>query len=473
VTCNATTPGAPGDKTWYFYDKRGLNTFTVRGIASGGVANAKGEVLETRFDAFGQVVETLAYSARVSIGGSQLRGNVQSALNALTYNAASDTRRQFSYDVRGLLSKSIDATGATSTFSYTAFGQLYRENRFVDTTAAAMVQHDYDSRGLETKRTDFNALGTVELRSVSRTYDAFGRVVSSTDANNIQTTFTYDRIGRQLSQSHAGGLGSETISTAYDAFSRVVSQTNANLKTTTFEYSDLARTFKVVSPEGVTVTTTHDRFGQTVKLVKGPEMSTFVYNRDGDLVSKQEAGWYDTTYVYDALRHLVSTTDGTGCAVAYSYDAVGRVLTRTQDPGGAGHPPLTTTYTYDAQGRQLTVTDATSKVTAMSYDTEGRLVKVVKDPAGLKLETTYAYDSRWPPDHGHRSSHHRRRAQDRIHLRRARPPYRRNPAGRLHADVHVRQERQPRFVNRRNAAVTRYAYDQDNQLRFSVDALAT
>ena len=387
------TGGAGGNKTWYFYDAQGRLTFTVRGIESGGVKNALGEVAETRYSAFGQVTDTLAYTGRITIAGTQTRANVQTALNVLTFVAASDTRRQFTYDRRGLLTSSMDAEGVVNNYNYTAFGQLLQEQRAVSTSAAMTIQHAYDKRGLETSRID--AYGVVGLaRSTSQVFDAFGRITSTTDGNGAVRTFVYDRLGRQVSHSQVVEGRTDTWSSAYDAFSRMVSQTDALGKVTDLAYNDASRTLTVTSPEAVVTVTTYGRHGQTVSVKDGTnQTTTYTYNDDGQLLTVTDPlGNVLVDNVYNERGLLLRTFNATGDVVDFRYDAVGRVLRRIED-AGTGKLNLTTTYTYDGQGRRVSVSDPTGVATSFTFDREGRLTQQAIDPAGLNLRTSYTWDA--------------------------------------------------------------------------------
>ncbi|MGH8049496.1 MAG: hypothetical protein ACREPB_02430, partial [Arenimonas sp.] len=396
---------AAGNKTFYFYDSEGNQIFVVKGVAQDnagitGVQNSYGEVTETRYNAFGQVVQSMAYTGRIQIPVPGDRASIESTIS--TFKAVTDftantidTRRQFVYDQRGLLKESIDALNKKTTYSYTAFGQLNQEIRTVgDSATSVTIQHNYDKRGLETSRTD--GVGTSIARTSSQTYDAFGRAISSTDARGGATSFTYDRLGRQITRSlnvTAEGVSrTETMATmAYDAFSQMVSLTDALNNTTTYQYSDFHRRLIVTSPEGVIVTTIHNRFGQTVTVTDGNNATTsYAYDKNGFMVSSTNALNQTTHYTPDVRSMLYESTDATGRKVRYSYDAVGRVLTRSDDPTGLN---LITTTSYDGQGRQVKVTDASGRITTMSYDQEGRLLQTAQDPSGLNLRTSYSYDA--------------------------------------------------------------------------------
>jgi YD repeat-containing protein len=468
-----------GNKTWYFYDADGRNTFTVRGVVNGaGLKNALGEVTETRYSAFGQVTDTLVYTGRIAIGGTQTRADAQAAINVLTYVAASDTRRQFTYDQRGLLATSLDAETALTQYTHTAFGQLSQQQRGVGTAALTTTQYSYDIRGLQTGRTD--GVGSTVVRSVSQAYDAFGRVINATDARGTISSFSYDRLGRQLGQSETVDGRLEVTSATYDAFDRVLTQTDALGKITSYVHSDSARSMKVTTPEGVAITTVHNRFGQTVTVSQvladaTTAVTTYTYDKNGALISTVDATGNTATNTYDVRGLLATSTDASGRQVAYTYDAIGRALSRIEDQG-TGKLNLTTTTSYDGQGRQLTVTDASGRVTAMSYDREGRLLQTAQDPSGLNLRTAYTYDVLGrqitvTEAFGTATARSVNYVYDVLGRRTSETV---DPgAGHLNLTTSYVYDANDNVVTRTDAGgnLTRYSYDEANRLRFSVDAL--
>jgi len=392
---------AAGNKSWYFYDSRGRATFVVRGVAdTNNVANALGEVTETRYNAFGNVIDSIAYTGRITFATPGDRASVDAAINALRAAgvSATDSRRQFTYNTRGQLASITDAESALTQYSYNGFGERSRESLAVGTTAATTIDYTYDRRGLLRTRTD--AAGTSLQRGVSQSYDAFGRVKTATDARGATSTFTYDRLGRQITRSLTVQGRAEVWTTAYDAFDRVTSVTDPLNKTTTYVYSTANRTVTVTTPEGVAVTTTYNRHGQTVTATQTlPDGSTATttqtYDRDGHLKTIKDALNQTSTNEYDVRGLLAATVDASGRRVELRYDAAGRVLQRIEDPG-SGKLNLTTTYAYDGQGRQINVTDASGRVTSQQYDREGRLKTFVLDPGTsphLNAATTYTYDA--------------------------------------------------------------------------------
>ncbi|ATE70871.1 putative Ig domain-containing protein [Lysobacter capsici] len=466
---------AAGNKTWYFYDASGRPTFVVKGVAdASGVANAQGEVIETRYNAFGEAIETTAYTGRITLATAGSRDSVATAITTLAYVAASDSRRSVSYNHRGQVIGSVNAENAATRYTYNAFGERIREVSAFGAPTALTVETDYDRRGLATARRE--GVGSAVARAQGWTYDAFGRVTTAVDARGIATTYSYDRLGRQLTASQTVMGRQELVSTSYDAYGRVLSVTDALGRTTTSAYDTANRTTTVTTPEGVTVVTTFNRHGQQVNVATPLPGGTFantsyLYDRDGNLKSTTDALGRADSNEYDVRGLLSATVDRTGRRVELRYDAVGRLLQRIEDPAGLA---LATTYRYDGQGRLSEVTDASGRKTAYSYDREGRLTQVAADPAGLNLRTVYTYDAlgrQITVTEGAGTAQARTIQYDYDALGR-RTAERLDPAG-LNLITSYAYDANDNVVRRTDATgnVTRFYYDEADRMIYTIDPL--
>lgn len=385
-----------GHKTWTIHDTAGNRKFVVRGVEdAAGVDNARGEVTEVRYNAFGEAIDTLVYEGRIVLAQPGDRASAVAALAQLVALEGRSNHTRFDYDVAGRLVWQSDVGGLDTYFGYNRFGDLtYSSRQTTDGAWLSEQSHYYDRRGLRVGTDEY--ADSAQDRQTRVTYDAFGRVVSATDARGAVSEYAYDRRGRQISVTLRDVGGQDpTTQVAYDAFDRVVSRTDAMGRTTQYAYSDSARSTTVTSPEGVAVTMIHDAFGQQVEtrqtLPDGSiAIQRWTYDNRGLLVRATDALGHDTVQTYDARGQLLRTTDATGRSVAYAYDAAGRVLRRIEDPDGL---QLTTRYSYDGAGRQLEVIDAAGRVTRMQYDRAGHLVELARDPDGLNLRTQYTWDA--------------------------------------------------------------------------------
>lgn len=374
---------ANGNRTVYVYDADGRLTHTV---------NALGEVRETVYNVLGETTAVVAYGARlapaflIGLTGGQATAELRSAMLMLA-NPSKDSRTSFTYLRNGALETSTDALGKVSIFGFNTFGEQVSRLTPIAAGVALLVETSYDHRGQVSS--EVRDSGGINQRSVSR-YDAFGRLVTAVDANQVSRSYAYDRNGRLLLATD--GL-QRTSATSYDAFGNVLTQTDPLGQTTHYSYTAFNRQISVTTPEGLVTVSSFDSQGRRITLRDAQGATTsYRYDFDGNLVGSTIAeGELDLSgiRIYDAAGRLTDSIDAAGRKVHYDYDAANRLLKRRVDPDGLN---LQTVYQYDAKGQQLQVTDAAGVVTEFEYDLGGQVSKQTVDPQGLRLITQYTYD---------------------------------------------------------------------------------
>jgi len=452
---------ANGNATRYYYDEAGR-------LAA--VINALGEAIAYQSDVFSNVVQTTVYASRVAAGtlAALVGGSLTDAMRTLLdqLRSSDDRITRYDYTARGELSTVTDALGFTTATATNAFGEITGVTQQLDKNGrTSTTTYTYDRLGQQTTQTtDAGGLNLV----TQAIYDAFGRVIESIDANGIHRSQRYDRNGQRIVLTD--GNGGKTQFT-YDAFGHVLSQTDANGATTRYSYSAFDRQVTMTTAEGIVTTTQYDAFGAVTRIRDGNgNVTHYRYDRDGQLTMVIDALGNVTQQAYDKAGQRIETTDARGTQTAYRYDAAGRVLTRTVDPTGL---KLTTTYAYSALGEVIRVIDPAGVVTETRYDANGQTVAVIVDPEGLRLTTTFEYDGAGntvvvTEGAGSNAQKVTQYAYDN--------------AGRLLGTVvdpnglalttHYTYDGNGNTVARTdaNGAVTRYVYDAANQLALTVDA---
>ncbi|SFO54359.1 YD repeat-containing protein [Variovorax sp. PDC80] len=454
----STTDGN-GNKTLFFYDTNGQLSHSV---------NALGEVTERQYNLFGQLEATLQIGTRLTSaaltalgGGGLLTTANTTAFNALK-NTALDSKQSFTYTVRGQVSTAKDALGNTTTSSYNAFGERTGVTQDLGGGAQRVQSMSVDRRGLVTGTvTDASGINVI----TSAVYDAFARLVRSSDDNGNVHQQSYDRLGRTVSTTDALN---KVRTTTYDAFDRVLTQVDALGRTTSYTYDNALRTVIVKTPENVTVKTTYTRQGQKLSVLDGNNVTTtYAYDKNGNLLSTTSGGSVASS-TYDRTNRLIQTKDANGNLVDLTYDAANRVLTRTVDKTGLN---LVTTYAYDAKGLQFNVTDPNGTLTKIVYDLEGQVTRKEVDPTGLNLVTQYSYDAEGrvlttidPTGTTTQYVYDKlgRRVQERI-----------DPAG-LNLTRSYTYDKGGNVTSATDAnnQVTRYVYDSEDRLVFTLDPAA-
>lgn len=467
-----TSTTTPGNQTaLFFYDPAGRLTHTV---------NALGEVAETRYNALGQVTAELRYGSRLDLSsvaahqGGLLTPGLSTLFEGL--RTSGDSVVSHAYNTTGTLAATTDAINRTVSYSYNAFREATASQRTVQSHVVENTT-EFDRRGHQVSSTlDARGIGAISQRN----YDAFGRLVESTDANGYISRFAYDRVGRVVTTTDPSGA---TNGSTYDAIGRVLTQVDALGNTTAYRYDTAARSMTVTTPDGFEVTSIQDALGHTQSIIDGNgNTTTYTYDLDGNLLSTAVGM---TTYSYDADYNVITTAaplitgqseydennrlirslDANGKAIVYSYDRANRLLSRAVDPDGVN---LVTTYGYDAKGQRISVTDPRGVVTQTGYDLAGQVFTQVVDVGGLNLTTTFGYDaaghtldvvspggtrtSYTYDGLGRRTSSHT--DTDGLNLV---TNYRYDVKGNLTSSVDP------------NGNVTRYVYDENDRLIFTVD----
>ncbi|NKZ39876.1 LysM peptidoglycan-binding domain-containing protein [Oleiagrimonas citrea] len=382
-----------GQTTWTVYDADGRVRYRIRGMAdASGTLNAQGEVVEYRYDAFGDVTQTLAYAHRLALpsGFAPTEAGMEQGAATLT-DATHDGHDVYRYDTDGRLIEHVDGDGYVTRYGYDAFGDRTSETVPQDATHTSTNRYTFDALGRRISSVE-DVAGV--HRVTSATYDALGHLSSTTDGRGVVTHYRYDGLDRETSRALTVDGTARVVRTQYDAYGRVLVHTDALGQSTHYAYDEANRTVTVTSPEGVTLSTQHNREGQTIAVTDAAGHATkYRYDADGRLVQTERADGSVEQASYDADGHRIRTVDGDGRSVVYTYDAAGRVLSRTTDPDGLA---LTTRYVYDGRGQKLSVTAPDGMVTTYDHDADGNVMTQVEDAGDAShrnLTTTYTWDA--------------------------------------------------------------------------------
>lgn len=189
------------------------------------------------------------------------------------------------------------------------------------------------------------------------TYDARGRILTSTNSFNDTTTYTYytataftgagpSAVGFTIGdlQSITGPTGLVTTFNTYDKLGRILQRTDAKGIVTVISYTPRGwiNTISVTPPGGTVRTTTYsyDNIGQV----------TGVSNPDGTTLS----------FAYDSAHRLYQATDARGNSVTYSLDGAGnRIGEQLTDPSGTLLRSIRRAFDDLNQMQQMQIQDTT------------------------------------------------------------------------------------------------------------------
>ena len=214
-----------------------------------------------------------------------------------------------------------------------------------------------------------------------------GLLSTNITASGIISDYTYDALGRQVSEIDGRGNVTEIC---YDEKGRVVQTLDGAGNATTYTYDALGRRTSVTDPNGMTVTTAYDAEGHVISQRGATYPVDYTYDEFGNKVAMmcyREEGTENgdiTRWFYDEATGLVTNkvyADGKG--PSYTYTPDGKLATRTWARG------VVTTYTYDNSGALTnTVYSDDTPTISMVYDRVGNMLSAVTDGVCTNL---YAY----------------------------------------------------------------------------------
>jgi YD repeat-containing protein len=410
VTASANDP-----VTYNVYNGAGELSYTI---------NPMGYVSETRYDATGKVIETLAYANAVStaseasalqagtalswlsgtVGGTS-GSNPDSSAQATLYLYDAAGRRVFTvlqngtvaqvtgytYDANGnVLSKAV--YGSTLTVSgnqslssqFTTASVVNTVAGFTSLHATTMV-YDGDNRVLYT----IDALGDVTQNS----YDGAGRLIETQQYANpiiLPSTVNASTIAAAISAA-GGSTGERVSSTTYNSQGQVLTSSDALGVNASYTYNALGQKTSYANRDGDTWNYSYDAAGHLV-LTQSPPVTVGSYSTSNGLqtISSQ---YLFTTSTYDAFGDVVTSSQGygtratsiTGASTTSStYDTLGHTIHATN---ALGH---STTTTYNALGEAVVSQDANGNLTYSVYNADGQLTDSVD---GNGYITAYNYDA--------------------------------------------------------------------------------
>ncbi len=242
----------------------------------------------------------------------------------------------YTYNSRGLPATVVEPSTQTTTLSY---DDAQRLSSTADPVGTINLARDADGRVLTV------AEGS---KTLTRVYDALGRLTSYTDGDGNVIGYTYDDIGR-LTKLIYPGTPPKEVNYAYDTAGRLSTVTDWANRVTTYSYNAVGQVTGTLRPNGTKQVRAYDDAGQLIQLTElAPDGTTVIYS-------------------------------GT-----HGYDAAGQLTAETLFPG-IGPMAANSTQTFDADNRLLTHNGA-----ATTFDADGNLLTVA---SGL-LPDAYTYDAR-------------------------------------------------------------------------------
>ena len=251
-------------------------------------------------------------------------------------------------------------------------------------------------------------------------YDSNGNIVKTIDALGTESVFTYNKndqlISTDLHRVDAlNGVDSHEITLyEYDGRNLVTKEINALGDSSVYVYDGNGNLVSKTDADGYVTQYSYTALDLVKKInYNGAKEVSYQYNKVGELVQMDD--WTGTnTFELDLLGRLQKMTDHKGNTVSYTYDAVGNQTGITYPDGSKTRSFYdavynltsvidaekgTYAYVYDAANRPVKLTYPNGWIEQYTYDAEGNLLKTVDtDPFQLynktpKVKYEYTYDA--------------------------------------------------------------------------------
>lgn len=426
-------PGAMNARTYHYEDTRFPLALT-------GVTDENGDRIGTytyRVSGLAETTQTGTVGNTTTITYTPTHRTVTNPLGKDTiYRYANDGTRQRITEVDGVATASC--VGTDTSISYDTAG-------YKDSTTDArgfVTSYDYNSRGLETRRTE--AVGTPEERTTltewhpdyaletrietpllltELSYGGDGLLDSRTEtdksshaAGSRTWTYSYYTTGPETNLLHTidgprtdvadittyeyndrglvsritNALGHQTDITAYDNWGKPASVTDTNGVVTTLTYTSRGW-LDTVTVDGTAVTDfDYDETGQLagVTLPNGVS-SSYVYNDAGQLIEISNSLGEEVHFTLDAAGNIMHTSVlASDSTLMFQQQQVFDELSRLRNALGNGGQDYA--HNYDLNDNRSVSDDALNNVTSRVFDPLNRLASVTDALTGL---VQYAYDA--------------------------------------------------------------------------------
>ena len=243
---------------------------------------------------------------------------------------------------------------------------------------------------------EYQAVDT-ELEQVTKryTYNVFWQPRTITDANDNESHYAYDGLGRLYrwyfpSPDGAGINEDDYEQYAYDKKGNRTAIKKRNNAYETTQYDALDRPITSSLTGEMDIHTQYNLLGGMVRQQRGAFPSIInTLNGFGDVVRQQQFlknVFLTTQMTYDKAGRVTSLTYPDNKKIRYHYDAQGR-LTHIVDPQGDN----LLQQTFQAQGQLAKKVRLNNTTTTFEYDSLGRPISLAHDVSGTAYDIEYGF----------------------------------------------------------------------------------
>jgi RHS repeat-associated protein len=252
-----------------------------------------------------------------------------------------------------------------------------------------VTQTGYDANGRVLTVTEGVGTGAVSVTQTNA-YNPNGTLAYVVDANNNQTSYTYDGFDRLIRTNfpsstkgvNASNSGDYVEVQSYDANGHVLQSRLRDGNIIGFAYDNLGRLVSrtpqtnQISPYDYQVVYDYNLLGQPAHITRSGDGVVLTYGYDNLGRLNSEGQPFGTVgYQYDSAGNRSRITWSDGFYVAYSYDKQGNV-TSIGENGATSGVGLLANYGYDSLGRRTSVAFGNGTSRTYGWDSLNRLANV-------------------------------------------------------------------------------------------------
>jgi RHS repeat-associated protein len=294
---------------------------------------------------------------------------------------------QASFDTTGYFKPTqiIDPLGRTTSFTYSNhidLSAISQTNAYgVQQTIAQFI---YNTKHRPIYSTD--AAGETSTYA----YSAAGELTSVTNPLGEKTTYNYNATGDLISIVNADDVTAASFT--YDAYDRIRTYTDSEGWTATYDYDAADRVTKITYPDGTSDTYVYDKLDLASFTDREGRVWSYVHDADRRLTSINDPMGEQTQFGYNPDGEMTSLTDPKGNVTQWAYDVEGRLTQKTY----ADNSTVTDTY-ESTTSRLKSVLDALGQTKQYSYAKDDRLLGVTYlNAVNPTPNVSFTYDPYFP-----------------------------------------------------------------------------
>ena len=199
-------------------------------------------------------------------------------------------------------------------------------------------------------------------------YNSKGQLTQTTDPLGNITTYEYDGLGYLISILNANGATEASFT--YDAYGRVASSTDWEGHTITYTYDPMDRVTAKTYPDGTTRAFTWDKLDLVAVTDRQGRTTSYSYDAVRRLIAVTDSG--NTTQLgYFENQNLKSLSDPNGNTTTWDIDVQGRVTAKHYTDGTV----VGNKYEFTTS-RLRSITDALGQIKQYAYARDDRVTGI-------------------------------------------------------------------------------------------------